>query len=111
MIRYAKIIAAITGTAAVLALAPVWFGWDMPPWAKAEDLREVNSTIEDLASAEDLRALNSAVEELAVQVAGNTEAGWLRQLENAFARKDWKDVRRICNIISKLYGYKAADCP
>ena len=56
-------------------------------------------------------AAKAEVEELAIQVAANTEAGWLRQLENAIARNDQFNIRRLCNIVAKLYGYKAAGCP
>ncbi len=95
MRRYITVLGAITASAAILALAPTWFGWEMPPWAKAADIRAINDTLEEHGT----------------QIAGNTEAGWLRQLENALARRDHIAVRRICNIISKLYGYRAADCP
>jgi len=56
-------------------------------------------------------AEKAVVEDLAQQVADNTEAGFLRQLENALARGDQAQIRRICNVISKLYGYRAAGCP
>ena len=51
------------------------------------------------------------VDLLEAQVAANTEAGWLRQLENALARGDQAQIRRICNIVAKLYGYRASGCP
>lgn len=53
----------------------------------------------------------SDFENLASQVQANTESGWLRQLENALARGDQNEIRRICNIIAKIYGYRAAGCP
>lgn len=95
MKRYMIIITAVLSTAAVLALAPAWFGWEMPPWATAGELRKVTV----------------AIQELSVEVAANTEASLLLQLENAFAGGNVSDIRRLCNIIVKLYGYKAAGCP
>ena len=44
--RYSKITAIILSTAAVLALAPAWLGWDIPPWARSVDLIATNMTVE-----------------------------------------------------------------
>lgn len=56
-------------------------------------------------------AAKAEVQELAQQVQANTEASLLQQLENAFRRGDQAAIRRLCNSVQKLYGYKPAGCP
>lgn len=45
------------------------------------------------------------------QVQANTEASLLQQLENAFKRGDQQAIRRLCNVVQKLYRYKPSGCP
>ena len=63
-----------------------WIGW--PPYAAKVDF-----------------------ETLTQQVQANTEASLLQQLENAIRRNDHSAIRRLCNVVQKLYGYKPAGCP
>lgn len=56
-------------------------------------------------------APHSELLDLSEQVQANTEASLLQQLENALRRGDQQAIRRLCNAVQKLYGYKPAGCP
>lgn len=95
MKRYMAIIGAIIGTATVLALAPVWFGWEVPPWAKVSDVRDLNSRIDNVEFT------GRQMDEFTLRIA----------LDNAFKRGDKAQIRRLCDLLTTLTKIKPSGCP